>query len=223
MLDALQHYAHQNSQKRFAILVESLQKGKYSLEHQAVLFSIISRIVTTPADIEFRISLATEFNRLGLPAVIGQLKAQHDFEGSDLDTLIDEYEEDVKEDKEELEGRFKDLNVDFKDAMKLAEKVNQQLASTPAYSSYLGVLREFLGVPGSTDAGYEKPSCIRRLSQCLKKKEICSYDVYGCFLFPSIIIASFFFFFLSCLQPQGVDPDRAPRDADLATEERAGH
>lgn len=153
-MDALQYYAREHAQKRFEILVESLRKGKYSLEHQAVLFSIISRIITTPPDIDFRISLATEFNRLGLQDLIAQLKAQHNFADSDLDTLIDEYEEDVKSDAEELQSRFKDLNVDFKDAAKLSEKLNQQLSATPAYSSYLGVLRELLGVPGTTDAGY---------------------------------------------------------------------
>ena len=38
--------------------------------------------------------------------------------------------------------------------MKLADTINKQLAPTPAYSCWLGVLREFLGIAGTTDAGY---------------------------------------------------------------------
>lgn len=154
LVDALQHYGQVHGQKRYLILVESLMKGGHSLEDQAVLFSIISRLIMTPPDIDFRVSLVNEFNRLGLREALEKLKAQPNFDGSDLDTLIDEYDEDVKSDAEELQNRFRDLNVDFKDATKLAEKLNSQLASTPAYSSYLGVLRELLGVPGTTDAGY---------------------------------------------------------------------
>ena len=143
-----------HAQKRFQILIESFTKASHPLEAQTVLFSIISRIITTPTDIDFRISLSTEFNRLGLKELIEKLKTQPNYDGSDLDTLIDEYEEDMKSDIEELQNRFRDLNVDFGDAMKLAERLNAQLSPTPAQSSFLGVLRELLGVPGTTDAGY---------------------------------------------------------------------
>lgn len=51
--------------------------------------------------------------------------------------LLDRYEEDLKEDQEEIQKRFKDLNLDFNDAAKLAEALTNHLRPSPAYVSAL--------------------------------------------------------------------------------------
>lgn len=165
LVDALQHYGQLHGQKRFQVLIDTFTKGGLPLEAQAVLFSLIYRLITNPTEIDFRVSLSTEFNRLGLKELIEKLKKQPNYENSDLENLIDDYEEDIKSDAEELQARFRDLNVDLNDAMKIAERLNNQLAPTPAQSSFLGVLRELLGVPGTTDAGCVQPSVPRIMTR----------------------------------------------------------
>src|SRR5690606_8630413 len=72
---------------------------------QIVLFSLLQRMVSTPDDIDFRVSLHNELGRVGFFEVIEKLKKSPEYETSKLGDLIDEYEEDAVEDKNELQAR----------------------------------------------------------------------------------------------------------------------
>jgi hypothetical protein len=86
----------------------------------------------------------------------------------------------VQADKEELQHRTPEIQVDWKDGSKLAQTVNDmvrstmcdllplcdmsltprlQVGPTPAYGCWLSILRDLLSIPGATDAGYVSSSC----------------------------------------------------------------
>lgn len=62
-------YAQENRQRRFEVLIKLFDEMRDS-EPRIVLFSILQRIVTTPEDIDFRVSLANEMQRVGLNDLI---------------------------------------------------------------------------------------------------------------------------------------------------------
>ena len=69
----------------------------------------------------------------------------------------------MKEDQEEIQKRFKDLNLDFNDANKVAEALTNQLRTTPAYVSWRSILRDLFALQGDTDAGLAAWVLLERL------------------------------------------------------------
>jgi hypothetical protein len=128
--------------------------------HQLLGFSLLDRFCSTPEDIDLRSSIFAEYSRAGLADVLEHLKS---VPNDDLQEAIAEFEKDVREDTEELEKRFEHLGVDFKDGAVLASALNAQLGPTPAYLSWLSILRDLLAFPGDSDTGIKAWLLIQRL------------------------------------------------------------
>ena len=72
-------------------------------------------MINSPLDIDVRVALRSEFQRIGLPDVIKKLKEglKPDTE-TDLETQIDVYEEEGNLDHNEIHDRFASMNINVK-------------------------------------------------------------------------------------------------------------
>jgi len=161
LLDALTAYAAENKEKRFHILIKSLKESK-SVDQQLIIMSLIENITSKPHELDFRVALHSELFRLGLQELVDEIKKTPAYD-TNLGDIIDNFEEDVKGDREDLEKKFQGLEIDFTSVDKIAEALKERIEPTPAFHSLLAILRDLVLLPGDTDAGLKAWILIERL------------------------------------------------------------
>jgi len=149
-------------EKRFLVLIHSLKESK-NVEEQLVLISLIENITKKkPTELDFRVALHAELFRLGLQELIDEIKKTPAYD-TDLGDVIDNFEEDVKGDREDLEKKFQGLEIDFTSVEKIAAALQERISPTPAFHSLLSILRDLVLLPGDTEAGLKAWILIERL------------------------------------------------------------
>lgn len=154
LLEGLTHYKNLKKEKfRFSNLVTSLDKAQ-TMDGKLSYLTFINTIVNSPLDIDLRIAIRQEFQRLGIDEVIKKLKANLRPETDvDLETQIDVFEEEAQDDYKELHDRFAELDVNIDDVDDVFKTLKVQYKEAGLSTNFLGVLQNFLIMPIKNEQG----------------------------------------------------------------------
>ncbi|KAF2072641.1 hypothetical protein CYY_006043 [Polysphondylium violaceum] len=166
VLDAMTHFKQSRKEKfRFTFLVESMKKLADDKEYLTTCLALINGLVNSSDEIDERVQLRTEFSRLGLDNIIKENKKIPYEECPDLLTQIDVYEDEARNDQEELTEQFSDLHFNINDPKEVFTAIMEQVAKRPLHHPFLHILQCLLSLPSDSDAGMLSWYSIEKLVQ----------------------------------------------------------
>jgi dishevelled associated activator of morphogenesis len=132
-----------NDKQRFNGLIKALKKAT-TVEQQLGYMYLINALINSPADIDLRVAIRSEFTRLGLPEVIARLKQAGDPE---LELQLDVFEEETTLDDNEVKERFQGIDIDVDDPDEVFTALRAKLKDTGLSETLQSILRNLLLIP----------------------------------------------------------------------------
>jgi len=166
VLEAMTHFKQSRKEKfRFTFLVDSMKKLADDKEYLTTCLALINGLVNSSDEIDERVQLRTEFSRLGLDHIIKENKKIPYEEAPDLLTQIDVYEDEARNDQEELTEQFSDLHFNINDPKEVFGAIMEQVSKRPLHHPFLHILQCLLSLPSDSDAGMLSWFLIEKLVQ----------------------------------------------------------
>jgi hypothetical protein len=138
-----------NDKQRFVGLIKALKKAT-TVEQQLGYMYLINALINSPADIDLRVAIRSEFTRLGLPEIIGRLKQIGDPE---LELQLDVFEEETTLDDTEVKERFQGMDIDVDDPDDVFTALRNKVKDTGLSETLQSILRNLLLIPPDTVDG----------------------------------------------------------------------
>jgi dishevelled associated activator of morphogenesis len=132
-----------NDKHRFVGLIKALKKAT-TVEQQLGYMYLINALINSPADIDLRVAIRSEFTRLGLPEIIGRLKQIGDPE---LELQLDVFEEETTLDDNEVKERFQGMDIDVDDPDDVFTALRNKVKDTGLSETLQSILRNLLLIP----------------------------------------------------------------------------
>ncbi|EAL66270.1 actin binding protein [Dictyostelium discoideum AX4] len=130
VLEAIENFKVSNREKvRFQTIIEgakSVSNTQLHYEYLTSFMNLVNSIVNSPADLQVRIGLRSEFTALKLIELISNSKGVSE----DLDTQINLFFECMEEDNDEVGAHYKEVNI--RSPSEVSTKIDTLLQSHPA-------------------------------------------------------------------------------------------
>jgi len=145
VIDGFTYFRQVKKEKtRFETLLKHFDAAP-SVENSTLYLTFINAIINSPNDIDLRLALRNEFNKLGIENIIKRLKDQLAKENDvDLETQIDTFEEEGKDDFKELTERFQDLDININNVDEVFKALKEQARKNGIAQNFLGALQNLL-------------------------------------------------------------------------------
>ncbi|KAK5584691.1 hypothetical protein RB653_006307 [Dictyostelium firmibasis] len=130
VLEAIENFKVSNREKvRFQTIIEgtrSISNTQIHYEYLTSFMNFVNSIVNSPADLQIRIGLRSEFTSLKLIELISNSKGVSE----DLDTQINLFFECMEEDNDEVGAQYKEVNI--RSPSEVSTKIDTLLQGHPA-------------------------------------------------------------------------------------------
>jgi prefoldin subunit 5 len=145
VIDGFTYFRQVKKEKnRFETLIKHFTAAP-TVESSTLYLTFINAIINSPNDIDLRLALRTEFNKLGIENIIKKLKDQLAKENDvDLETQVDTFEEEGKDDFKELTERFQDLDININNPDEVFKALKEQARKNGIAQNFLGALQNML-------------------------------------------------------------------------------
>eukprot|EP01119_Soliformovum_irregulare_P012880 TRINITY_DN336_c0_g1_i1.p1 TRINITY_DN336_c0_g1~~TRINITY_DN336_c0_g1_i1.p1 ORF type:complete len:1157 (-),score=445.88 TRINITY_DN336_c0_g1_i1:34-3504(-) len=147
VIEGMTHFKSlKKERRRFESLVKYFTTSPTS-KTKTVYLTFINAMANSPSDIDLRIALRQEFQALGVPDLITSLKTTldpADPNNADLFTQIDVYEEESTEDHEELQDRFKKLNIKIDNMDDVFKALKENTKRAGLSNNFLNLLQNLV-------------------------------------------------------------------------------
>eukprot|EP01091_Cochliopodium_minus_P013878 TRINITY_DN4582_c0_g1_i1.p1 TRINITY_DN4582_c0_g1~~TRINITY_DN4582_c0_g1_i1.p1 ORF type:complete len:521 (-),score=154.18 TRINITY_DN4582_c0_g1_i1:456-1937(-) len=119
----------EREENRFSVYVDMIKKNVSERLLVTSSITFINNLINCPNDIDVRIHLREELERLEFSNLITLLRKKFK-EDSDLIDQLDLYEEEKSMDEKEMENHFSGININLENPLEILEFINSEIKNT---------------------------------------------------------------------------------------------
>nr|XP_023698655.1 protein diaphanous homolog 1 isoform X2 [Paramormyrops kingsleyae] len=139
VLEAITEYAEEQDLERFQPLLSGMQKPIIALK--AGCMQLINALISRGEELDFRIHIRSELNRLGLKNLLKDVRT---IENEELKVQLMVFDDQAEDDSEELKARLDDVRVEMDDMMEVFQILMNTVKDSKAEGHFLSVLQHLL-------------------------------------------------------------------------------